>query len=181
MSSMSSYLIWLMRVFTNAPEVPYIVGVNPNSPRNPHSAMASGGIDIGKLDTDPVNETYVLYGAVVGGPDRRGRFYDIRSDWPQTEVALDYNAPMLTLAAVRVMTETKDPYFTSLQAGAYDKVKPKGHPCDEVFRDGCNGPKLSKKATLAMAIVITVVGLVIIGLSGWYIITLRQASTGKIG
>jgi len=66
--------------------VPYIVGVNPNSPKNPHSAMASGGFQIEEIDTDPVDETYILYGAVVGGPDKRGKFFDIRSDWPQTEV-----------------------------------------------------------------------------------------------
>ena len=48
--------------------------------------MASGGYDIGNIDTDPAVEAYVLYGAVVGGPDKRGRYFDIRSDWPQTEV-----------------------------------------------------------------------------------------------
>jgi hypothetical protein len=66
--------------------VPYIVGVNPNSPSNPHSAMASGGYDLDKIDSDPPQEVHVLYGAVVGGPDKRDNFYDIRSDWPQTEV-----------------------------------------------------------------------------------------------
>jgi endoglucanase len=66
--------------------VPYIVGVNSNSPKNPHSALASGGFDVGKIVTDPAEEAYVLNGAVVGGLDRRGRFYDTRSDWPQTEV-----------------------------------------------------------------------------------------------
>ena len=66
--------------------MPYVVGVNPNSPSNPHSALASGGFDVGKIDSDPVNEAHVLYGGVVGGPDNRGRFFDIRSDWPQTEV-----------------------------------------------------------------------------------------------
>lgn len=40
--------------------------------------MASGGSDIGNIDNDPANETYVLYGAVVGGPDRKDRFWDIR-------------------------------------------------------------------------------------------------------
>lgn len=60
--------------------------MNPNSPKNPHSALASGGFDVAKIDTDPAVEAYVLYGAVVGGPDKRGRFFDIRSDWPQTEV-----------------------------------------------------------------------------------------------
>lgn len=70
-----------------SPIAPYIVGVNPNAPTNPHSAMASGGNDIGEIDTNPKQETYVLYGAVVGGPDKRDNFYDIRSDWPQTEVS----------------------------------------------------------------------------------------------
>jgi len=48
--------------------------------------MASGGTDVGAIDTDPVNTTYILYGAVVGGPDVNDNFFDIRSDWPQTEV-----------------------------------------------------------------------------------------------
>lgn len=68
------------------PVAPYVVGSNPNSPANPHSAMASGGNDVGNIDTDPAQEAYVLYGAVVGGPDSKDDFYDIRSDWPETEV-----------------------------------------------------------------------------------------------
>jgi hypothetical protein len=66
---------------------PYVVGSNPNSPANPHSAMASGGNDISQIDTSPPQEAYILYGAVVGGPDDKDRFYDIRSDWPETEVS----------------------------------------------------------------------------------------------
>lgn len=65
---------------------PYVVGSNPNSPANPHSALASGGDDIAAINTSPAEEAYVLYGAVVGGPDRFDRYFDIRSDWPQTEV-----------------------------------------------------------------------------------------------
>lgn len=38
-----------------------------NSPKNPHSAPASGGNNISAIDTDPVDTAYVLYGAVVGG------------------------------------------------------------------------------------------------------------------
>jgi len=57
-----------------------------NSPSNPHSALASGGTDIGNIDSSPPTETHVLYGGVVGGPDRQDRFFDIRSDWPETEV-----------------------------------------------------------------------------------------------
>lgn len=56
----------------------YIVGLNPNSPLNPHSAMASGGSDIGDIDDSPPNEAYILYGAVVGGRDKKDRFWDIR-------------------------------------------------------------------------------------------------------
>ena len=63
---------------SNPMSVPYIVGINPNAPRNPHSAMASGGSDIGAIDTSPPIEAYVLYGAVVGGPDRNDKFWDIR-------------------------------------------------------------------------------------------------------
>ena len=48
--------------------------------------MASGGNDIEQIDTSPPQEAYVLYGAVVGGPDSKDRFYDIRSDYIETEV-----------------------------------------------------------------------------------------------
>jgi len=33
---------------------------------------------------------------------------------------------MLTLAAMHVLNDTSDPFFTSLQAGEYEKKKPKG-------------------------------------------------------
>jgi endoglucanase len=95
---------------------------------------------------------------------------------------------MLTLAAMHVLSDTSDPFFTLLQAGAYDKVKPTGLPCDAVFDDGCDNPHLSKKATLAMALIITIVGLVIVGLATWYIVLLiRKPSPddsmlhGKVG
>ena len=62
--------------------------MNPNSPQNPHSAMAGGGNDTSKINTLPPVETYVLYGGVVGGPDKKDMYYDIRDDWPQTGVTL---------------------------------------------------------------------------------------------
>lgn len=49
--------------------------------------MASGGDNLSLIDTSPRQEAYVLYGAVVGGPDSKDSFYDIRSDWPETEVS----------------------------------------------------------------------------------------------
>ena len=48
--------------------------------------MASGGNNISDINNDPPQEAYVLYGAVVGGPDKFDRFFDIRADWPETEV-----------------------------------------------------------------------------------------------
>ncbi|KAG5340990.1 hypothetical protein C0989_012364 [Termitomyces sp. Mn162] len=138
----------------NSMHVPYIVGMHPNSPTNPHSAMATGGNDISELDTSPQNETYTLYGAVVGGPNKFDKFYNIRSDWPETEVALDYNAPLLTLAAMHVVNDTTDPFFTSLEIGAYGKVQPKG-------------------GKIAMAMMITIVGLFISSLLAWYLYELN--------
>jgi endoglucanase len=83
-------------------------------------------------------------------------------------VALDYNAPLLTLAAMHVMNDTNDPFFTSLQAGAYDKVRPQGTPCDDAFP--CkSGPHLSKGAVIALAVAISVVGTIILILLSWYL------------
>ncbi|KAF8076248.1 glycoside hydrolase family 9 protein [Lyophyllum atratum] len=120
--------------------LPYIVGSHPNSPSNPHSAMAAGGNDISNIDTSPEKEAYVLYGAVIGGPNKHDNYYDIRSDWPETEVL-----------------------------GAYENVRPKGLPCDPVFPNACAGPQLSKGGKIAMAVSVTVVGLTVFALVAWYI------------
>jgi len=53
--------------------------------------MASGGNDISRIDTSPEKEAHVLYGAVIGGPDKFDQYYDIRSDWPETEVIATSN------------------------------------------------------------------------------------------
>lgn len=165
--------------------VPYVVGVNPNSPQNPHSAMASGGNNISDINNDPPQEAHVLYGAVVGGPDRYDRYFDIRADWPESEVrwvvvgsdvqrspafqpALDYNAPMLTLAAMHILNDTSDPYYTSLQAGAYQSKRPRGMPCDAAYKQGCAGPQLSQAGQIAMGAVVGLAGVVIFSLVGWW-------------
>jgi len=160
--------------------VPYIVGTHPNSPSNPHSAMASGANNVSDIDTQPPQEAYVLYGGLIGGPDRFDRYFDIRSDWPETEVALDYNAPMLTLAAIHALNDSADPFYTSLEVGAYNKVKPKGLPCDPAFPQGCHA-KLSRGQTIAIAVVVTVVGLFLVGLLGWYLWILFSKSHSTSG
>ena len=50
--------------------------------------MASGGNDSTKINSSPAGEAYTLYGGVVGGPDKKDSYYDIRDDWPQTVVRL---------------------------------------------------------------------------------------------
>ncbi|KAF7981656.1 hypothetical protein HWV62_32770 [Athelia sp. TMB] len=159
----------------NPMNVPYVVGVNPNAPTNPHSAMASGGDNISAIDTSPPVEAYVLYGAVPGGPSKTDQFFDLRSDWVESEPAMDYSAPFLTLAAMHV-GDAADPYYTRLQAGAYAQVKPSGMPCDDAYpcKGGSGGGSahgLSKVAKIVIGVVVGLVGLVILvlfGLWAWY-------------
>lgn len=70
----------------NPEKMPYMVGVHPNSPVNPHSALAAGGRSASSVDTYPEKEAHVLKGALVGGPDKNDRFLDQRSNWRQSEV-----------------------------------------------------------------------------------------------
>ncbi|KAG0165755.1 hypothetical protein DFQ28_008331 [Apophysomyces sp. BC1034] len=93
---------------------PYVVGVHMNAPRNPHHAGAAGGTDISNINSSPPEEKYVLYGAVVGGPDQDDKFYDIRDDYDQTEVALDYNAPFQGLIAYQLSVNAADPPYASI-------------------------------------------------------------------
>jgi endoglucanase len=89
------------------------------------------------------------------------------------KVAVDYNAPLLTLAALNVMNTSNDPVYTSLQAGAYQR--PSGHPCDAVY--SCSLSHLSKGAKIAIGVVITIVGLALLG--GLFYIVRRRQATNK--
>ncbi|KAG9003360.1 hypothetical protein FRB94_003183 [Tulasnella sp. JGI-2019a] len=164
---------WDYALGNNPMSAPYVVGSNPNSPTNPHDAKSSGGSDIGAIDASPVNSTHILYGAVIGGPNSNDQFWNIRSDWPETEVAIDYNAPFLTLAAYSVLNATKPPFYTSLAAGAYDEAKPGGTPCDPAFPCKSHGG-LSTTAKIILAVVITVVGLIILGLLACFFLRARR-------
>ncbi|KZV77202.1 glycoside hydrolase family 9 protein, partial [Peniophora sp. CONT] len=183
-SKQASYLDFAQRqvnyvLGSNPMHVPYIVGVNPNSPSNPHSAAASGGDNISAIDTDPAQEAYVLYGAVIGGPDKQDRYFDRRSDWVETEVALDYNAPMLTLVAMHVANDTTDPVYTSIQDGAYDSVKPTGSPCDAAIPCATTG-HLSTGAKVAIAVCTSLAGLVILGMAlYWFILATKNQRGSK--
>jgi flagellar biosynthesis/type III secretory pathway M-ring protein FliF/YscJ len=48
---------------------------------------------------------------LVGGPARNDSFTDVRLDWSQTEVALDYNAPYQNLLAYQIMFSPNNPYY----------------------------------------------------------------------
>lgn len=96
----------------------YQVGLHPNSPVNPHSALASGGDDLQNINTEPPQELHVLYGAVVGGPDEQDRYYDVRDDYDQSEPALDTVAPMVGIASYFTAqgSAASDPYYVGVTA-----------------------------------------------------------------
>ncbi|ETS63901.1 hypothetical protein PaG_02226 [Moesziomyces aphidis] len=144
---------------------PFIVGQHPNSPQNPHSAMAAGGNDITNINTSPPQELHVLYGAVPGGPDKQDRFFDIRDDWPQTEIALDYNAPLVAAAVSRIARNvTKDPPFATL-TGAANVAS--GRPTDAAYPARKKGG-LSQGAQIAIAVVVIVVVFAAAGALSWW-------------
>lgn len=160
--------------------VPYIVGMHPNSPQNPHSAISTGASpeDISNLDTVPEHEAYVLYGAVVGGPDKNDQFWDLRSDWVQNEVALDYVAPVLTLVARAVVNGTADPAYTKLQVGSYEDRRPGGSPCDAAITAGCHGNWRTGK--IVMGVIVGVISLVVVSLGAFWVWLVWRARERKL-
>lgn len=68
----------------------YVVGFGNNSPTQPHHRTAHGSWANNKAI--PEQSRHILYGALVGGPDRNDYYKDERSNFMMTEVATDYNA-----------------------------------------------------------------------------------------
>lgn len=68
----------------------FVVGFGENSPKNPHHRTAHGSYtnNIG----DPADNRHILYGALVGGPNRDDSYSDDRNNYINNEVACDYNA-----------------------------------------------------------------------------------------
>jgi len=69
---------------------PYIVGYSPTAASHPHHRAAHGSSTL-SMD-DPKDQTHVLWGALVGGPDATDWHRDITKDYIYNEVAVDYNA-----------------------------------------------------------------------------------------
>ena len=72
---------------------------------------------------------------------------------------------MLTLAAMHVLNDTSDPFFTRLQAGAFEAKKPSGNPCDAAFH--CHSG-LSTRTKVALGVTLSVVGCAVIAAGVWY-------------
>ncbi len=73
----------------------YIVGYNETAAKFPHHRAASG---LTKCE-DPDEHRYVLYGALVGGPDGQDNHIDVTSDYIYNEVTIDYNAAFVGACA----------------------------------------------------------------------------------
>jgi endoglucanase len=141
--------------------------------------MASGGNDISKINTSPPVEAYTLYGAVVGGPDKQDRYYDIRDDWPQTEVSFSRHGSLLTVhynrSVDRHRLQRTSPH--SRRYARYERYRRpilyltgKRAHMHQINRAASVRPRLqlftislSTGAKIAIAVVVTVVGLAIIG------------------
>src|SRR5690606_26514592 len=68
----------------------YVVGFGVNPPTKPHHRTAHGSwADASKV---PEESRHILYGALVGGPDKTDKYVDNRDDFVMNEVATDYNA-----------------------------------------------------------------------------------------
>ena len=73
----------------------YIVGYSDISAKYPHHRASSG---LSKCE-DTGKQRYVLYGALVGGPDEADQHIDLTKDWIYNEVTIDYNAAFVGACA----------------------------------------------------------------------------------
>lgn len=94
---------------------------------------------------------------------------------PYLEVALDYNAPLLTLAAMYVMNDDGDPFYATLKDGA--RVTPKGSPCDEAITTGCKAGSLPTTGKIVVGVVVSAVGAFIVGLGCYYVWLVTTSQT----
>lgn len=138
----------------------YAVGIHNNSAENPQSALASGGNNPKLIDTSPAEEAHVLYSGIVGGPDKNDNYYDQRSNWQQTEVALDSQSALIVLAAHQLTTNASDPFYVGMTEERV--ILPYNSD------DGSGGGGLSSGAKIAIAVVVIVVVLgILAGLAFW--------------
>ena len=68
----------------------YVVGFGNNYPTQPHHRTSHGSW--ANSPTIPEKSRHILYGALVGGPDKNDNYKDERSNFMMGEVTTDYNA-----------------------------------------------------------------------------------------
>ncbi|KYR00651.1 putative glycoside hydrolase [Tieghemostelium lacteum] len=83
----------------------YVIGVGSKFPLNPHHRAShhSPTNNIGM----PVQNTYELTGALVGGPSQDDSWKDDRTDYVRNEVADDYNAGLVGVIATLINKDSK--------------------------------------------------------------------------
>ena len=89
----------------------YLIGYGDNYPQQPHHRTAHGSWK--NDERTPVNTRHILYGGLVGGPDRKGGYVDERGKYVYVEVATDYNAGFTAMLCKMVdkYGGTPDPNF----------------------------------------------------------------------
>lgn len=86
----------------------YVSGFGVNPPVNPHHRTAHGAWS-NNQNGPPAETRHILYGALVGGPNRDDSYEDERSNYINNEVACDYNAAFSGALAALVETHGGDP------------------------------------------------------------------------
>ncbi|KAL1921026.1 uncharacterized protein VTP21DRAFT_11661 [Calcarisporiella thermophila] len=136
----------------NPMNTPYVVGIHPNSPLNPHHAGSFAG-DIGRIRSSAPNKNLLL-GALVGGPGEDGWYDDDRENDRQSEVACDYNAAYQGVLAYQALTNPNPPYYASVTLGP--RPTRRGLP------------------TWAIALIVVLVLLVVFGCAGFFLYRMRH-------
>jgi hypothetical protein len=129
----------------NPAKIDYVVGAAPNSPKAVHHRGASGTKDVYE---NPDENTYVLYGALAGGPGPKDEYKDIREDYQKNEVALDYNAAFQGLLAFLIQEGYNLPDPKQTWEGAWPPKDSNGVCKPEFICENSNGSthKLSRRA-----------------------------------
>ncbi|KAI8381076.1 Six-hairpin glycosidase-like protein [Radiomyces spectabilis] len=139
----------------------FIVGERPNSPKNPHHAGASGTVGFLHINSTTPS-AHILYGALVGGPDRNDSYTDNRTDWRHSEVALDYNAPYQNILAHQAMYSPVNPFYMPNDGRFNDTdVNPDGTP--SLFPKSTSMPAWS----LVLSVVLPVGGAFLLAFFLW--------------
>ncbi|XP_060580783.1 endoglucanase A-like [Ruditapes philippinarum] len=90
----------------------YVVGFGNNPPKQPHHKSSTcqpkpAACDWGVFSDTSKANAFVLYGALVGGPDASDNYKDVRTDYIMAEVTCDYNAGFQSAVAGLVHFKNK--------------------------------------------------------------------------